>query len=537
MKSMADATTTTPSGPLVLLILDGWGVAPPSRSNPYGIAKLPNYEALVAHYPAMTLQASGESVGLPWGEMGNSEVGHVNLGSGKIVYQNLPRINRTIADGTFFSNAAFQKAIAHAREQKSALHLMGLVSSGGVHSFNEHLYALLELAKRENLTEVYVHAFLDGRDTPPKSAENFLAKLQEHIAEVGVGKIATLSGRFYAMDRDNRWEREQKAYDALVHGKATQAGPDPVALIRDSYSRSVYDEEFEPTVITDAAGKPLRSIQDGDAVIAFNFRPDRMRQITKAFVLPGFEKFDRGAYLKNLFFVTMTEYDRDLPVEVAFPPEAITNPVAKIISDAGLKQMHIAETEKYAHVTYFFNGGHEQAYPGEDHVLIPSPHVSSYDQKPAMAAREITDRLVKEIGKGEYAFYVVNYANADMVAHTGNFQATIEALQIIDECLGQVTEAVLGANGVLFVTADHGNAEELLNLQTGTIDKEHSTSPVPFLAIAEHWKDTSPYQLPGGLESLQTVQPVGILADVAVTTLETLGLPVPEDMTGRNILR
>lgn len=532
---MVDQTTLP--GPLVLLVLDGWGIAPSSRSNPYGIAKLPNYENLVTHYPAMALQASGESVGLPWGEMGNSEVGHINLGSGKIVYQNLPRINRTIADGTFFTNAAFQQAIAHAREQKSALHLMGLVSSGGVHSFNEHLYALLELAKRESIQDVYVHAFLDGRDTPPKSAENFIAKLQEHIAEVGVGKIATLIGRFYAMDRDNRWEREEQAYAALVHGTAARRGQDPIALIRESYTRNVFDEEFEPTVITDAQGAPVGSIKDGDAIITFNFRPDRMRQLTKAFVLPGFEKFNRGAYLQNLAFVTMTEYDRDLPVTVAYPPEEITSPVAKIVSDAGLRQLHVAETEKYAHVTYFFNGGHEQAFPGEDHVLIPSPHVSSYDQKPAMAAREITDRLVREIGKGEYAFYVVNYANADMVGHTGNFQATIEALQIIDECLGQVAEAVLGANGTLFVTADHGNAEELINMQTGTMDKEHSTNPVPFLAIAERWKDTSPYVLPGGVESLQTIQPVGILADVAVTILETLHLPVPEDMTGRNILQ
>ena len=529
--------TVQPSGPLVLVILDGWGVAPSSRSNPYGIAKLPNYDSLIAHFPAMTLQASGESVGLPWGEMGNSEVGHINLGSGKIVYQSLPRINRTIADGTFFTNPAFAKAVAHAREHGSALHLMGLVSSGGVHSFNEHLYALLELAKRESLTKVYVHAFLDGRDTPPKSAENFITKLQEHIAEVGVGSIATLSGRFYAMDRDNRWEREQKAYDALVHGKASVTGQDPIALIRASYSRGVYDEEFEPTVITAPDGTPVGTIRDGDAVIAFNFRPDRMRQITKAFVLPGFEKFDRGAYLQNLFFVSMTEYDRDLPVQVAYPPEEIRTPVAKIIADAGLRQLHIAETEKYAHVTYFFNGGHEQVYPGEDHVLVPSPHVSSYDQKPAMAAREITDRLVKEVSKGEYAFCVVNYANADMVAHTGNFQATIEALEILDECLGQLAEAVLGAGGTMFITADHGNAEELLNLQTGTIDKEHSTNPVPFIAIAERWKDTSPYQLPGGVESLQTVQPVGILADVAVTVLETLGLSVPDDMTGRNLLR
>ncbi len=458
---MTDPAPFTPRvRPLVLLILDGWGVAPPSRSNPFGIAKTPTYDDLVSHYPAMTLQASGESVGLPWGEMGNSEVGHVNLGSGKIVYQNLPRINRAIADGTFFTNPAFQSAVAHVKEKKSRLHLMGLVSSGGVHSFNEHLYALLELAKREGLAEVYVHAFLDGRDTPPKSAINFIAKLLEHIQEVGVGKIATLSGRFYAMDRDNRWEREQKAYDAMVQGKADVTGTDPLVLIQQSYDRNVYDEELVPTVINGADGKPVATVQDGDAVITFNFRPDRMRQITKAFVLPGFEKFDRGPYMKDLTFVTMTEYDKDLPVTVAFPPEDIAWPVARVVSEAGLTQLHIAETEKYAHVTYFFNGGHEQAYTGEDHVLIPSPHVSSYDQKPAMADREITDRLVKELDKGSYDFYVANFANADMVAHTGNFQATIEALQTIDDCLRQIVDAVLGANGVLYITPAHlGNVK------------------------------------------------------------------------------
>ena len=522
--------------PVVLLILDGWGVAQPSRSNPYTIAKLPRYDDLVAHYPAMTLQASGESVGLPWGEMGNSEVGHMNLGSGKIVYQSLPRINRAIADGSFVTNAAFLSAIENAKQKKSRLHLLGLVSSGGVHSFNEHAYALLELAKQHGLTDVFFHAFLDGRDTPSKSAENFIGKLQTHITEVGIGAIATLSGRFWGMDRDNRWEREEKAYRAMVFGEATERGPDPLALIRASYAKGVLDEEFAPTVITDAAGKPVGNIQDGDSVITFNFRPDRMRQLTKAFVLPGFEKFNRGAYLQHLAFVTMTEYDKDLPVTVAFPPEDIQSPVARVIADGGLKQLHVAETEKYAHVTYFYNGGHEQAYPGEVHALIPSPHVSSYDQKPAMAAREITNRLVEELNTGAYNYYVVNYANADMVAHTGNFQATIEALEITDECLGQVADAVLAAGGVLYITADHGNAEELLNMQTGAIDKEHSTNPVPFIAVAEQWKDASPYQLPGGVQALNSVQPVGILADVAVTVLETLGLPVPEDMTGRNLL-
>lgn len=522
--------------PIVLIILDGWGVAPPSRSNPYSMAKLSHYDELLNHYPAMTLQASGESVGLPWGEMGNSEVGHINLGSGKIVYQNLPRINRAISDGSFFTNSAFQMAIENVQKRKSKMHLLGLVSSGGVHSFNEHLYALLELMKRSNLDQVYVHAFLDGRDTPPKSAENFIEKLLDHMKEYGVGKIASLCGRFYAMDRDNRWERISKAYEALVSGKSESRGQDPIELVRKSYAAGVYDEEFAPTVITDAQGQPVAKIEDGDSVITFNFRPDRMRQITKAFVLPGFEKFDRGAYMQNLTYVTMTEYDKDLPVSVAFPPEAIERPVARVISEAGLKQLHIAETEKYAHVTYFYNGGQEKAFPNEDHVLIPSPHVASYDQKPAMATREITERLEKELAKGEYDYYVVNYASADMVAHTGNMQATIESLEVLDECIDRVIEAVLAVNGIAFITADHGNAEELINLQTGAMNKEHSTSPVPFIAVANTWKDNSPYQLPGGGAALNTIQPVGILADVAVTVLETFGLTAPPEMTGRNLL-
>ncbi|MFA6953207.1 MAG: 2,3-bisphosphoglycerate-independent phosphoglycerate mutase [Patescibacteria group bacterium] len=441
-----------------------------------------------------------------------------------------------MSDGSFFKNPALLSAIENTKKRNTALHLMGLVSSGGVHSFNEHAYALIEMAKQQGVKELYFHAFLDGRDTPPKSAENFIGKLISHMKEVGLGKIATLSGRFYAMDRDNRWDREEKAFKALVKGEADKKGPDPIALIQQSYAVGVYDEEFIPTVITNEKGEPVGTIKDGDSIITFNFRPDRMRQITKVFTLPGFEKFDRGTYFKDLFFVTMTEYDKDLPVIVAFPPEEINYPIARVISDAGLKQMHIAETEKYAHVTYFFNGGHEQAYPNEDHVLIPSPHVSSYDRKPAMSVREITERLVKELAKGTYDFYVVNFANADMVAHTGNMQATIESLEILDECLKQVVEAVLAINGALYITADHGNAEELVNMQTGSIDKEHSTSPVPLIAVANFWKDTSPYIIPGGMSALNSAQPVGILADVTVTILETLGLPVPEEMTGRNLL-
>jgi len=470
---------------VVLMILDGWGIAPSSRGNAVAIALTPNFNSLIDNYPTMVLQASGEAVGLPWGEMGNSEVGHLNLGAGRIVYQDLPRITKSIADGKFFENSAFLKAIEHVKKNKSKLHLLGLVSAGGVHSSIDHLYALLELAKKKKVSDIYVQAILDGRDTPRQSATNFVEKLQNKISELKVGKIATLCGRYYAMDRDNRWDREEKAYLALTEGQADYQAKDPLQAIENSYKREVYDEEFIPTVIKEN-DKPIAKVEDNDAVIFFNFRSDRTRQLTKAFTLPGFEKFNRPKYLKNLLFVTMTEYDKDIPVLVAFPPEYVECPLAKVISDAGLKQLHIAETEKYAHVTYFFNGGREEPFLGQENILVPSPSVSTYDQKPGMSARELTEHLLKAIAVGKYDFIVVNYANADMVSHTGNVQASIKAVETVDECVGKVVKAVLENNGVLFITADHGNAEEILNLQTGVMDKEHSVNPVPFIAVGEN---------------------------------------------------
>lgn len=524
-----------PNKPVVLIILDGWGIAPPSRGNPISIARTPVMDSLIDNFPTMALQASGEAVGLPWGEMGNSEVGHLNLGAGRIVYQNLPRISKSISDGSFFSNPAFVGAIDNAKKHKTKLHLIGLVSTGGVHSSLDHLLALLSFCDQQKFKDVYIHVILDGRDTPPQSGINFVTKLKDKIKELKIGKIATVSGRFYAMDRDNRWDRVEKAYNAMALGVAERTGTDPIAVIEQSYKQGNFDEEFFPTVITEK-GQPVTTVSAKDSIIFFNFRPDRARQLTTAFVLPGFEKFKRTTYLKDLFFVTMTEYDKDIPVVVAFPPEYIDTPLGKVVSDAGLKQLHIAETEKYAHVTYFFNGGREEPFPGQDNMLVPSPSVSSYDQKPEMSAEELTERLVKEINKGKHDFVVVNYANADMVGHTANIPATVKGVETIDQCVGKLIKAVLPLNGILFITADHGNGEELLNLQTAAVDKEHSVNPVPFIAVGENWRGQTLYKDMIVEHDLSMLQPTGILSDVTVTVLEYMGLRAAPEMTGHNLL-
>lgn len=523
-----------PNKPVVLVILDGWGIAPASPANPISVAKLPTFEWLVKTFPTMAIQASGEAVGLPWGEMGNSEVGHLNLGAGKIVYQNLPRISKAISDGIFFTNPAFLKAAEHARRHKSTMHLLGMIGPGGVHSSTDHLYALMEFCEQKKLKNVMLHLILDGRDAPRDSALVYVKKIQEKIKKTKVGLIASLSGRFYAMDRDNRWERVEKAYRAIVEGTSEQYATDPVKAIEQAYRRKVYDEEFVPTVIG-SADKPVGVMKENDAVIFFNFRPDRARQLTKALVLPGFEKFKRP-YLRDLFLVTMTEYDKDLPVEVAFPPETIQCPLARIVSEAGLKQLHIAETEKYAHVTYFFNGGHEELYSGQNNIIIPSPSVATYDQRPEMSAVELTERLLKEIERNVYDFIVVNYANADMVGHTGDVEATVKAAETIDQCLDKLIKTILASNGVAFITADHGNAEELANLQTGAMDKEHSVNPVPLIAVRKDWEGhaLTPDLITG--TDLSMLQPTGILSDITVTVLTYLGLTPPPEMTGHNVL-
>lgn len=519
--------------PAVLVVIDGFGVAAPSRGNAIGMAKTPNLDRYMTEYPTMTLQAAGDAVGLPWGEMGNSEVGHLSIGAGKVIYQDLPRITRAIVDGSFFTNSAFTQAITTAVQHQAKVHIVGMFSSSGVHSFDEHAFALLDLCQRQGAKEVFVHAILDGRDSPYNSGLEFIARLEQKMVDLGVGMLATISGRYYAMDRDNRWERTQTTYEAMVQGKGPTATQSADA-IQAAYTAGVFDEQFVPTVMV-RDGKPVTTISDHDAVIFFNFRNDRARQLTKAFVLPGFEKFPRPEYLRDLSFVTMTEYEKDLPVSIAFPPEVVTDPMAKVYSDAGLKQLHAAETEKYAHVTFFFNGGIETAFPGEDRILVPSPSVSSYDQKPEMSARQITERVVQALNTGQYAFVVINLANPDMIGHTGNMPATIKAVEVIDDCIGQIVEATLSLGGYIAITADHGNAESKIDPQTGEVSKEHSANPVPFIVIAENLPPSYLQRYHSPMRDLSTLTPVGVLADIAPSMLTLAGLPVPASMTGHDI--
>lgn len=519
--------------PAVLLVIDGFGVAAPSRGNAIAMAKTPNLDRLMTEYATMTLQAAGDSVGLPWGEMGNSEVGHLSIGSGRVIYQDLPRITRSIVDGTFFSNDVLLNAIRSAKEHDAAVHVIGMFSPAGVHSLDEHAYALLELCQREQVTKVFVHAILDGRDSPYNSGLEYIQQLEGKLRDLGIGKIATVSGRFYAMDRDNHWDRIQAAYEAMAQGRGPTAAS-AAAAIESSYGKSVYDEQVIPTVIVHD-GQPLTTISDHDAVLFFNFRNDRARQLTKAFVLPGFEKFSRPQYLRDLAFVTMTEYETALPVAVAFPPEAVTEPLAKVFSDAGIKQLHVAETEKYAHVTFFFNGGVEAAFPGEDRILIPSPMVPSYDQKPEMGARGITDRVLQALNTGQYGFIVINFANPDMIGHTGNFAATVKATEFVDECVGQISEAVLSINGLLLITGDHGNAESKIDPSTGEVSKEHSANPVPLIVAANDLPDSVRQRFHVPMRDLSTLTPVGVLADVAPTLLVLVGLPIPSSMSGHDL--
>ncbi len=522
--------------PVLLIIYDGWGVAQPTHGNAITQAKKPFFDHLISTYPTTTLQASGEVVGLVWGDMGNSEVGHLTMGSGRIIYQSLARINKNIINENFFSNQAFMDCEKHVKKNNSSLHLIGLVSNGGVHSHQDHLYALLDFCKRKSIKNVFIHAILDGRDTIKDGGLNFIKSLQIKIKELGVGIIASISGRFYAMDRDNHWERIEKAYNAMVEGTSEYTAKDSLEAIALSYSKGVYDEECNPTIITDHE-KLLNTVQENDAVIFFNFRPDRARQLTQAFTLPGFEKFRRKKYLKNLLFVSFTQYDKNFPVEVAFPPIQTNKTLAEILSEHDLTQLHVAETEKYAHVTYFFNGGIETPFKNEDRVLVASPMVMSYDQKPDMSAYEITQRCLKEIASNKYDFIVLNFANADMVGHTGNFDATIKAVQVIDECTEKLVQSVLSKDGVVLITADHGNAEEMINLQSGETMKEHTNNPIPFILIGKQWERKefdATQKLPN--QELHTIVPSGMLADVAPTILTVLNLPIPKEMLGKSLI-
>jgi 2,3-bisphosphoglycerate-independent phosphoglycerate mutase len=517
--------------PVVLLILDGWGVAAPGPGNPLTTADTPYMDEIVTTFPTVLVHASGEAVGLSWGEMGNSEVGHLTIGAGKIFYQTLPRINLAIKKGEFVENEVFTKAAEHAKKNNSTFHIMGILSPGNIHGSDEHIYELLKFAKSQGLSDVVVHAFTDGRDTKFDAGKEFMGNLLAKMQELGVGRVGSVSGRYYAMDRDNRWDRVEKTYNVLIGKGSEKTFEDPVQAIQESYDAEVFDEELLPAIIT-KGGKPSGPIKDGDAVIFANFRPDRARQITKALSVPSFAKFERE-YMPNLYMGTMAEYEKGLPVKVAFPPQIVEICLARVLSDAGLKQLHIAETEKYAHVTFFLNGMREEPFPGEERVIIPSPRVSSYDQAPEMGTPKIAERIIKEIEKGEFDVVIANFANADMVGHTGDGEATRVGAQAIDTAIGKIVNSILPRGGAVIITADHGNGEEVLNLQTGEMDKEHSTNPVPFIVIGEKWRGQG---APTGAEiiggDLSLLTPVGMLADTAPTLLKIAGVQQPPDMTG-----
>ncbi len=520
--------------PAVLLILDGFGIAPHGEGNAITLARTPNLTKWTQRYPVVTLKASGEEVGLSWGEMGNSEVGHLAIGAGRVYAQTLPRINKAVVDGSIASLLPFAQVFTKVKESGGTLHLVGIISSGKVHGFDEHGLALLKAAKAAGVKRVAVHGILDGRDTLYNSGKEFTASFEAKMKEIGLGFFASLSGRYYAMDRDNRWDRVEKAYKAIALGESPLVSESTDEAIAQSYAKETYDEEFVPTVIV-KKGKPVAPVVSGDGMIFFNFRPDRARELTRAFVLPAFDAFERE-YIPNVSYVTMTEYEKGLPVLVAFAPIAIIKPLAEVISDAGLVQLHIAETEKYAHVTFFLNGTREEPFPHEDRALIPSPHVATYDQKPEMSAYAVTDRIVQEVGRANYDVIIANFANADMVGHTGSVEATTKSIEVIDECLGRIVDAVLAEDGAVCITADHGNAEEVLNLQTHGMDKEHSTNPVPFWIITKELEGKSGISgdVPEG--DLSLLPPVGMLADVAPTFLALLGVTPPSEMTGTSLL-
>ena len=541
---------------VILAVLDGWGISAPGPGNAISQANTINMNRFMATYPHTQLLASGEAVGLPRGEDGNTETGHLNLGAGRIVYQDLVRINLSIADGTFFSNQVLLSAIEHAKKNNSNLHYMGLIGAGGVHSNIEHLYALIELAKRQQFNKVFIHLFTDGRDSPPTAAKTYIAQLRAVLQREGIGKIASIMGRYWAMDRDLRWDRISKAYFALTKGMGHLVKT-PEEAIDFSYSEGKTDEFIEPSIITDQNSLPVGLIKDNDAVVFFNFRIDRPRQLSRAFVMDDFLKantdwgfdpylvkyskshlaqalpqiqppFDRGAKLNNLFFVMMTEYGKilvDNGAKVAFPPETVDMPIGRVISESEYKQLRCAESEKERFVTFYFNGQHESAYSLEDRIIVPSPKIPTYDLKPEMSAGELTDAVLTRLRESpDYRFVLINFANADMVGHTGNIGAATKACQFVDECLGKLANWVEAYDATMLITADHGNAEEMIDATTGQIETEHSSNPVPFIAISK--------ALMGHPQTLTS----GILADIAPTVLNILGIEVPGSMTGRNLL-
>jgi len=539
------------SGPIVLIILDGWGIAPPSPGNAIAQAKPAYITKIASAYPHTQLLASGEAVGLPHKEDGSSEVGHINLGAGQIVFQDLPRINTAIADGTFFSNPTLQAAIDHAKKNNSTLHYMGLIGSGGVHANNEHLFALIKLASLKKVKNLSLHLFTDGRDSPPTTSQVYINQIKSRLQSTGIGQIASITGRYYAMDRDFRWQRTEKTYRCLTEGIG-QTAQSAEEAIKNSYQQKKTDEFIEPTIITDNNQIPLSLIKSNDAVVFYNYRVDRPRQLTKAFIMPDFETkanqlafdpladkyvhshlpqkssktppFKRLIKLKNLFFATMTEYQNNLSAKVVIPPMRVDYPLSRVISDHQLRQLHMAETEKERFVTYYFNGLREQPFPGEDWEIIPSPKVATYDLQPEMSTPLIAQKLISILKQRKHHFVIVNIACPDMVGHTGNLQASIKACLAADLALSQIVPTILALNGTALITADHGNVEEIINLQTGEIDTEHSNNPVPLIIVSRQFQG-NPSQLPPG-----------VLADIAPTILKLLNIPKPQSMTGKSLL-
>lgn len=501
----------------MLIIMDGWGLGEEYDGNAIFKANTPNYDRLLNNYPNTSLTASGLAVGLPEGQMGNSEVGHLNIGAGRIIYQEFTRISKSIENKEFYSKQEFIHAIENCKKNNSKFHLMGLLSDGGVHSHNSHLYALLELAKKMDLKDVYIHCFMDGRDVPPKSGKGYLEELEKKIKKIGIGEIATVSGRYYAMDRDKRWDRTKRAYDAMVLGSGLESGSS-IEAINKSYHDDITDEFVEPQVIM-KNGKPVATIDDNDSIIFFNFRPDRARQITRAIVDEKFDSFNRDKKA-NVNFVCMTQYDKTIEnVQIAFKPQKYTNTLGEYISKNNLNQLRIAETEKYAHVTFFFNGGVEKPNPNEDRVLIPSPKVATYDLQPEMSAVKVKDEVISRIKEEKYDLIVLNFANPDMVGHTGDLKATIKAIETVDSCLGEVVNEALNHGGKLLVTADHGNSEMMLEPSDGSVVTAHTTNKVPCILVGD-----------GNVKLRQ-----GILADIAPTLLEMMNLSVPQEMTGKSL--
>jgi len=501
----------------LLIILDGWGIGDARGGNAIAIANTPNMDEYYKNYPYTTLACSGEDVGLPEGQMGNSEVGHLNIGAGRIVYQELTRISKAIRDDSFFENDELLKAMRFVKERGTALHLMGLLSDGGVHSHIDHLFALLEMAYQNGVKDVYIHAFLDGRDVPPSNAKEYVKLLEQKCQELAIGKIATISGRYYAMDRDKRWKRTKKAYDAMVNG-AGEISHSAIEAIANSYDKGETDEFIRPTVIVDDQQNPTAAISNGDAVVFYNFRPDRARQLTRAFIEKGFNEFNLEKNRPEVYFVAMTEYDRTFDIPVAFKPQKLKNVLGEVLSRNNIRQLKIAETEKYAHVTFFLNGGREIPYEGEDRILIPSPKVSTYDLKPEMSAYEVADTCVEKIQEGDHQVIIVNFANADMVGHTGNLQAAVKAVEVVDDCVGRLVDAALQRGGTIMITADHGNAEKMLD-KDGNPCTAHTCNKVPFILLdGGKWKMTSLKR--------------GRLADIAPTMLRIIGIDKPEEMTG-----